>query len=165
MEWVLVSNQKSTLQEYHLMENETCKLVLKYNPLHRSARISCGNQHRLFFIESTGSITGKYIFKNEYGMEIGHMSQDKWFGKDGQVIIESTKYTYTIKHNPQVELTVYNGTSHQHLLSCGFSSNAFSAGILHSSQTSAIDYNCLLLSLCWYLFLPVAKEALVEYAA
>jgi hypothetical protein len=165
MKWVLVSNQGATLQEYHLMENETCKAVMKYNPLHRSVRISCGNQHRLFFIESTGSLTGKYIFKNEYGMEVGNMSHDKWFGKDGSLMIESTQYTYTIHNDPLAELTVYEGTSHQSLVHCGLHTESNGSVTSFSSPTAGINSNCLLLGLCWYLFLPVTKENRVEHAA
>lgn len=162
MKWVLISSYKSTLQEYHLMENDECKVVMKYNPLHHSARINCANQQRLFFIESTGSLTGKYIFKNEYGMEIGNMSQDKWFGKDGSVIIESKKYTYCIKNNPLAEFTIYESISQQPLVSCGLD---IDTGIPLSAYNTDINNKCLLLGLCWYLFLPAAKENLVEYAA
>lgn len=148
------------------MENEECKAVMKYNPLHRSARLSCGHLRRLFYIESTGSITGKYIFKNEYGMEIGNMTHDKWFGKDGSVTVESTKYAYTIQHIPKVELTVFNGTSQQQLLSCGFTTdNNPASGSLASSPTADIHINCLLLGLCWYLLIGVAKDNVVEHAA
>ncbi len=148
MKWILVSNHRSTLQEYHLIENEDCKVIMKYNPLHRSARISCGNRHRLFFIESTGSLTGKYIFKNEYGMEIGSMNQDKWFGKDGSVIIESIKYAYTISKDPSTQITVYEGISQNPLVSCESATEDQTTNISFSSQRSDINNNCLLLGLC-----------------
>ena len=96
-------------------------------------------------------------------MEVGNMNHDKWFGKDGWVMIETTKYAYAIKNNPQVELTVYNGISQQLLVNCGFTTNNIPGAI--SSPPSDIIKNSLLLGLCWYLFLPVAKQHAVEHAA
>ena len=165
MKWVLISNQKALVQEYHLIENDTSKVIVKYSPLHRSARISCGSKHRLFFIESTGVLTGKYVFKNEYGMEIGNMSYGKSLNRDGIVIIESKKYSYKIQNNPLAEITVFENESQQPVVSCGLTDDSNGTGISFSQHDNNINNSCLLLSLCWYLFLPVSKENVVEYAA
>ena len=89
MKWVLINNHKEPVQEYHLLESNQSKVILKYNSEQRSARISCANQQRLFFIQSTGALTGKYIFTNEYGMQIGHISIDKRNYSGGNETIES----------------------------------------------------------------------------
>ena len=93
------------------------------------------------------------------------MSNDKWFGKDGSIIIESKKYTYSIKNNPLAELTIYEGISQQPLVSCGLAIDTAVTGIALSAHNIDINNKCLLLGICWYLFLPAAKENLVEYAA
>ncbi len=99
-------------------------------------------------------------------MEVGSMGHDKWFGKDGTVIIESKKYSYNIQNNnPLAELTIYEGASQQPLVSCGLTADSNGTGISFSQHDNAIGNNCLLLGLCWYLFLPSAKENVVEYAA
>ncbi len=152
MKWISVSSQHSTIQEYQLIENGECKAIIKYNPLHRSARMSCGRQHRLFFIESAGSLSGKHIFKNEYGMEIGSSRQEKTFGKDGQVIIESTKYTYTIDTGDTTTFSVFNAAN-KCLVSCNYD----------EKNIAAITATFLLTGLCWYLLLPVTHQQL--YAA
>ena len=149
MNWVLVNNHKEPVQEYHLMENELCKVVLKYNPRQKSARISCANQHCLFFIQSAGALTGKYIFTNQYGMEIGNITHDKRHDNGGTVTIESKKYRYEISNNLSAELTIYSSHSQSPLVTCGLT---FS------------DNNSLILAHCWYLFLPVVKEDVLEYA-
>ena len=164
MKWVLTNNKKALLQEYHLLDEENTKAIVKYNPVHRSARISIGDKHRLFFIESAGSLTGKYIFKNEYGLEVGMMSNDRW-GKEGSITIESKKYIYKIQNNPLAELTIYDGVTHQALVSCGISTGINGTSLSLSQQTNNADSNYLLLGLCWFLFLPVAKENIIEYAA
>ena len=164
MKWVLTNNKKALLQEYHLLDEKNTKAIVKYNPVHRSARISIGDRHRLFFIESAGSLTGKYIFKNEYGLEVGMMSNDRW-GKEGSITIESKKYIYKIQNNPLAELTIYDGGTHKALVSCGVSTGINGTSLSLSQQTNNADSNYLLLGLCWFLFLPVAKENIVEYAA
>jgi hypothetical protein len=164
MKWVLISSKQSLLQEFHLVDNGTSKAVLKYNPVHHSARMSCEGCHRLFYIESTGSLTGKYIFKNEYDMETGHMNYDKWFGNKGAVCIESKRYNYTIENNPSTELVIYDGDSGLPLLNCDWTTPNSSAAALPQAN-SHTDNTYLLLGLCWYLSLPVARANRVEYAA
>lgn len=163
MKWVM-ANHKKTLQEYHLTEQDDTKAIVKYNPVQRSARITIGDKHRLFFIESAGSLTGKYIFKNEYGMEIGMMSNDRW-GKEGSVIIESKKYIYKIQNSPLAELAIYDNSTNKLLVSCGLATGINGTSLSLAQQTNNADSNYLLLGLCWFLFLPVAKESIVEYAA
>jgi hypothetical protein len=165
MKWILISNKNSLLLEYHLMENEKCEAIVKYNPVHRSARVSSGGKHTLYFIESAGSLSGKYIFKNQYGIEVGNMACDKWKATEGTVTIESKKYGYKIHNNPVAEIQIYENETHRHLVSCGLISNENGIAISLSQQNNNAGNNYLLLGLCWYLFLPMAKENLVEYAA
>lgn len=164
MKWVMTNNKKALLHEYHLTAQGDTKAIVKYNPAHRSARISVGDKHRLFFIESAGALTGKYIFKNEYGMEVGMMSNEKW-GKEGTISIETKKFIYKIDNSPLAELTIYDGITRQALVSCGMATGINGSSLSLSNQTNNADSNYLLLGLCWFLFLPVAKEHLVEYAA
>ena len=149
MKCVLINNHREPVQEYHLIENDLCRVVLKYNPQQKSARISCANQQRLFFIQTAGVLTGKYIFTNEYGMEIGNISHDKRHNNGGTVSIESKKYHYEISNNPSAELTIYDSNSQRLLVTC---------------ELGGSDNNSLILAHCWYLFLPVVKENIVEYA-
>jgi len=164
MKWEMNNNKKALLQEYHLTEQDSTKAVVKYNPAHRSARISIGDKHRLFFIESAGSLTGKYIFKNEYGLTVGMMSNDKW-GKEGTVTIEAKKFIYKISNHSLPELTIYDSTTNRALVSCGLATGINGTSLSLAQQTNNADSNYLLLGLCWFLFLPVAKETPVEYAA
>ena len=163
MKWLLVSNSSSALQEYHLIENDVCKVILKYNPLHHSARISCGKHHKLVFVETSGSLKLKTVFKNEYGLEIGSLLQDKWHNK-GIVAIDSKKYNYQLQKNPLAELIIFDDNPSKPLVSCGLKPDNGITEISLSHNTNGIDNSFLLLGLCWYLFLPLAKESVVEYA-
>lgn len=164
MKWVLVNSLKSTLQEYHLMDDENCRVVIKYNPRQHSARITCGIHQRLFFIETTGSLIQKTIFTNEYGLGIGSLTQDSVIGNKGMVIINEKKYHYTLNNNPLAELVIYDKNINDPLVSCGLQTSNSITSIALSNNTDSSDNSCLLLGLCWYLFLPVAKENVAAYA-
>jgi hypothetical protein len=86
-------------------------------------------------------------------------------GKEGSINIESKKYIYKVQNNPLAELTIYDAFTNQPLASCALTTNVKGASLSLSSQNNGADSNYLLLGLCWFLFLPVAKENVVEYAA
>lgn len=161
MKWVMINNKRNVLLEYRLTEGSEIKAVVKYNPIHISARITMGDKHRLFFIESTGSLTGKHIFKNEYGIEVGSMSNDKW-GSEGTVTIEEKKFIYKINNG---ELTVFDNYNRP-LASCGLATLINGTSLSFSSQNNTADSSYLLLGFCWFLFAPAVKEKnITEYAA
>ena len=146
------------------MDDENCRVVIKYNPRQHSARVTCGIHQRLFFIETTGSLIQKTIFTNEYGLEIGRLTQDSVVGNKGIVTINEKKYNYALKNNPLAELVIYDKNIADPLVSCGLESSNSITRIALSNNTESSDNSCLLLGLCWYLFLPVAKENVAAYA-
>lgn len=164
MKWVLTNSKKALLQEYHLTEQNDTKVIVKYNPAHSSARISVGNKHRLFFIENAGSLSGKYVFKNEYGITIGTMINDKW-GKEGTVSIESKKFQYKIAQESIAELHIYEPGSNKPIASCQLNTGINNSTLSLPHQTNNADSSYLLFGLCWFLFLPVTSEKIAEYAA
>ena len=159
MNWQIINRESFSLREYRLTDQGDCKVIIKYNPRHQSARISCGNQHRLFYFESAGSLSGKTIFKNEYGMEIGHLVHDKFHPKYGSLVIDAIKYQYSLQNNPAAEWVICENAFPNLLSSYGIGDNNLAASIL------AIDSNCCLLGFCYYLFLTTAKkETFLKYS-
>ena len=162
MHWEVINNDRSSLQEYRLIDNNDSKVVIKYNPLHHSARITSGNHHRLFFFESAGSLSGKTIFKNEYGMEVGSLVHDKYHPQEGALIINAKKYQYDLQVSATTRLVIYENASHQPIATCDIQIGQHNFQQLPHSQ--AIDNNCCLLGLCWYLSLGV-KDMEPEYSS
>lgn len=158
MHWEVINNGRSSLKEYRLIDHNDCKVVIKYNPLHQSARITAGTHHRLFFLESAGSLSGKTIFKNEYGMEAGYLVHDKYHPKDGSVVIDAKKYQYQLHTATVPQLVIYENGMQQPLANCEIHTTS-QYGV--SSGAEAIDHNCCLLGLCLYLSLPVRDNQLV----
>ena len=154
MNWDIIRNPQSSLQEYRLINNNDCKVILKYNPRHQSVRTTSGNNHGLFFLETTGSLSDKIIFKNEYGIEVGNLVYDKLRGKNGSALINQKKYHYEITDE---ELLIYTSDLTQVLTRCSLqSSPTFDSNIL-PVNFSHNDIRCMILGLCWFLVLPVTN--------
>jgi hypothetical protein len=157
MKCTLINHQKGAAQEYHLTEQDQPKVIAKFHPQQQSVRIICAGQRRLFFIQMAGILSDRYNITNEYGLQIGNISHDKKLGNSGSVYIESEKYFFEIKNGEETILTIYNNT-HQKIVSCSLN--------IADNEVSeyAVNENCLLLAICWYLFLPVVKESMAEFA-
>jgi hypothetical protein len=156
MNWEIISNQHSSLQEYRLVDENECKLSLKYNPRHQSVRVTSGPNHRLFFLESTGSLNDKSILKNEYGLEIGNLISDKPLNKNGSVMMDSRKYYYHISDD---NLLFYKSNPHQPLITCNIK---FADPLKFANKLSSLDIRCTVLGLCWYVILQVTNGSMPE---
>lgn len=157
MIWEKIANDHSTLQGYRLTDNNNNKLILKYNPLHHSTRITFGNSHRLFFMLSAGSLSGKTVFTNEYGLETGNLIFENQANKAGGLTIDGKIYHFRVDSN---KITIFEKNELQPLAVCELGSNTVSStGIL-----SKIDISCYVLGACWYLFLPFTKRVIIQYA-
>jgi hypothetical protein len=156
MKWILTSSKQATIREYQLMDENSSKVVAKINPLHKSVRISCDNQHRLFFVEQVSSFAGKYIYHNEYGMEVGCMTTDKLVKSDGIILLDERKYFYRQQNNPLPGLLIYERGKFQPLFDCSLQPNSPSADI--AGEVNEIDNKYLLLGLCWFANLKATKE-------
>ncbi|MEN9570164.1 MAG: hypothetical protein RL172_1395 [Bacteroidota bacterium] len=152
MKWISVNNQRHAIQEYQLMQDGQPRVTVKFNALRQSARVICKNQQRLFFIESAGALSGRYIFKNEYGIEIGQLTNNKANGYDGEVIINQKKYCF--KQDTGGSLAIFDNGGLKPLVTC-LSQPA-------SYRAVSADNKSLLLGLCWYLLLPAVNEKVMH---
>jgi len=159
MNWEIIRNPQHSLQEYRLINNKECKVILKYNPRHQSVRTTSGNNHRLFFLETTGSLSDKIIFKNEYGIEVGNLVYDKLRGKNGSVVIDQKKYHYKITEQ---ELLIYTSDFTQVLTRCSLQSSPMLGPNISTVNFSHNDIRCMILGLSWFLALPVTN-IITEY--
>ncbi len=157
MKWIPINTRREGIHEYHLVEDEQLTMILKFNPQMHSVRISSAGNQRLFFLENAGALTGKYLLKNEYGMQIGQLSSDKWNAGEGSINIDAKRYTYRINAGAETLLTIYDGNNSDSLLNCTLSFDSvdcFSEGKLLNA-----DICSLLLGLCWFLAAPaVVRE-------
>lgn len=152
MHWVLINQLTAAIQELHLENQEGLQLTVKYNPLHRSVRVSSQQQHRLFFIESAGSLSGKLRFLNEYGFNSGEATYDRGVSQQGYLILDGKRYNYDLSlHNDQPGCVIRNASGREILATCQIPYSLDRA-------EQGFDWPSLIFSVCWYLNLPASHK-------
>lgn len=157
MRWEKVSVNTEN-EVYHLIKNEQKILTLHFHPFSQSARVETGTEQRVFQIRREGFLRNKTVLRSEYGIKIGELGQDN--GKPF-ISINDERYYYDIANTPLAELRIFKSQPDQPLVTCGLKTDNGNPEVQFrrdKNQLSGITHSGLLMALCWYMFLPVAKE-------
>lgn len=171
MRWETV-NSTNNHEIYYLYKNDKKILTLSINPFSNSARVECEKQKRVFLIRKEGFRRNKTVLRNEYGMKIGELGQEN---KVNFIDVNDERFFYSIENNPQAELVLYKETKEKPFVTCGLSTKKVSNIDPIGMENAAVKFSKdkilsdtahpgLLMALCWYMFLPVAKENVAEFA-
>ncbi|MBC7874268.1 MAG: hypothetical protein H7Y01_09750 [Ferruginibacter sp.] len=163
MRWESVASSSNN-EIYHLFKEDKKILTLILNPFSNSARVECEKQKRVFLIRKEGFRRNKIVLRNEYGIKIGELGQEN---KESFIDVNEERFFYTTHNNPLAELVLYKESKDKPFVSCGLSTKEGSATVhfKKEKQLSDTSHPGLLMALCWYMFLPVTKENVVELAA
>jgi len=163
MRW---ESDKSTTEHeiYHLFEGKKKLLTLIYNPFSNAARIECEQEKRVFLIRLEGFRKNKTVIRNEYGMKMGE------FGKENGesfIMINDERFNYSLQNNPLAEILLYRDSPENPLVSCGIEGQNGKSSIRFQDHPLLPEgpHPGLLMALSWYMFLPIAKENVAEYAS
>ncbi len=157
MEWIAIRNQSQPVMEYHLMENNSCKAILKYNTQQRVARLHIGDNYGVFFIEKRKAFQNKNIIRNEYGVAVGKLSVDKSQAHPESIELDGEKYYYTFRNDPFAELVLYKNDAIAPVARCGLKMGADHTQVVFAKNNYE-EHLPILLGLCWYLLLSVEVE-------
>lgn len=162
MKWTVVS--KSAKQEiYQLMQKDKILLTLEFHPFTNTARIETTDEKRVFQIRKEGFLRNKTVLRNEYGIKIGHLGHEKANLNEGHIELNDEKFSYTINNSLSSELCIYRENKEEPFVVCGLKADNGKASIqLHEKDKLSHSEHFLLMSLCWYMFLPVAEEKPLE---
>jgi hypothetical protein len=162
MRWEIASTDAKQ-EVYHLFKNDKKILTLVIDPFSHTARVECENEKRVFQIRKEGFLRNKVTLRNEYGIKIGELGHEN---KQNFIDVNDERFYYDIHNNPLAELVLYKGSKEKPFVTCGLSNKEGSAEInfKKDKSLSSASHPGLLMALCWYMFLPVAKENVVEYA-
>jgi len=149
---------KQGFDTHELWNDEQRLLTLHYNQFAQTAKVECENSRRIFKIDKEGFLRNKTILKNEYGVKIGELGTENWFSHEGFIDLNGERFNYTIQNNPSSQLVIYKSSKKSPLLVCGLTPNNGNISINFQQGKEADKYACLLIALCWFLFMPVAKE-------
>jgi hypothetical protein len=158
------ANPASNHEVYHLFKDDKKILTLSINPFSNSARVECEKQKRVFLIRKEGFRRNKTVLRNEYGIKIGELGQDN---KENFIDVNDERFYYTIRNNPLTELVLYKESKDKPFVTCGIGIKEGDPAVKFTkdNKLSETTNPCLLMALCWYMFLPVAKETTVEFAS
>ncbi len=164
LQWTIAESTNG-LAVYELWNEDRKLVTLSLNLFSLTAKVECADSRRIFKIEKEGFLQTKTIIKNEYGIKIGQLNLAPWFSNEGFIDLNEERFYYTSQNNPLAELIIYKSSKKKPLVVCGLKSNEHKTAI-HFEKNKEIEKNsCLLMALCWFLFMPVAKENVLEYAA
>jgi hypothetical protein len=163
MRWE-TANSNSNNEVYHLYKDDKKILTLALNPFSNSARVECEKQKRVFLIRKEGFRRHKTVLRSEYGIKIGELGNEN---KENFIDVNEERFYYTIQNNPLAELVLYKESKDKPFVTCGLSTKEGDPAIMFSKDKTLSDttHPGLLMALCWYMFLPVAKENVVEFAS
>jgi len=146
MHWNSVSSPTAAIREYRLEKDGHTQVVLRYNPAQNSIRVRAGGFHRLFYLHSAGSLSGRSIFKNEYGIETGQLQWDKWSSSQAVLLLGEQQYRCRLNNDQSNELEVID--PEQRL------AGHCSLRNLHDRKPLPFtEHPFLLAGFCWYLSL------------
>ena len=164
MKWEMASDTASQ-QIYELWHKEKKLLTVDFHPFTNSARIEYEAEKRVFMVRKEGFLRNKTVLRNEYGVRIGQLGTEKSNSVEGSIILNDEKFYYTIQNNEVPEVIIYRDTPDKPFVVCGLRSDNGSTSIKYGKEGPLNPTeHFLLMALCWYMFLPVAKEASLEYA-
>jgi hypothetical protein len=149
---------------YHLHKGDKKLLTLTFNPFSNSARVDCDSEKRIFLIRKEGFRRNKTVLRTEYGFKIGELGSEN---NKNFITVNEERFYYTIHNNPLAELILYKESKENPFVVCGLSTEKGNTAV-HFSKDSTLanaPHPGLLMALCWYMFLPVTKENVVEFAA
>ena len=165
MRWTVTS--KSAKQEIFELWHEDKKLMtLEYHPFTNSARIESADEKRVFLIRKEGFLRNKTVLRDEYGMRVGELSYEKFHSNEGTIELLDEKFSYRIENNPVTAFRIFRDDNKDTpFVKCGLKADKGNTSLEFEKENElSQSQHFLLMSLCWYMFLPVAKENMLEYA-
>lgn len=160
MRWEAVMNNSSN-EVYHLWNKDRKVLTLTLHPFSNTARVECDDEKRVFLIRKEGFRRHKTVVRNEYGIKVGELGTED---KQNFIDINDERFYYTVRNNPLAELVIYKEFPDKPFVICELNVENGNPSFRFSKDKELISHPSLLMALCWYMFLPVDKENIVEYA-
>jgi hypothetical protein len=149
MKWVFVKNDTSK-ESFELWDGDKKLADIVFSSKSRIARFASNLSKRLFFFEKRGIFSPKAFIRNEYGIKMGNVTEERP-GK-GHVEIDGRKYYFIYNENNSGDLNLYDETTQKSLLTCSF--NTLTNGFSKTKSLLDSKFPSLLMVLCWYVFQP-----------
>ena len=156
------SHSTSSNEIYHLWHNDKKLLTLTLHPFSNSARVECAEEKRVFLIRREGFFRNKTVILNEYGVKVGELGFDN---ENRFIDVNNERFYYRIENKPISQMLLYTESKDNPVVTCGLNVMDGNTSLRFEKDKSLISQSSLLMALCWYLFLPLTKENMAEFAA
>lgn len=158
MRWETIStNSRNEVYELRLQDQKLLTLTL--HPFSHTGRIESENEKRVFLIRKEGFLRNKTVLRNEYGIKIGELGLEN---KENFIEVFDQRFYYSIDQGPSPHLVLYKKTADHPSLICELNIKGGNASV-HLDKAGKLDSHPeLLVAMCWYMFLPVARKNLLE---
>ena len=145
MEWMSINTGDPDKRTYHLVEDGRTQLVLKYNMLQQSIRLSGHDRHQVYYMESVNRWNTRMLFRNVYGVEVGRCSYSNRQGH-GRIAIEPVSLQFALVEKARSSVILYKHDRNKPFMVCDMPE-------VHKQQPVQLDNLeriCMLLGLGWY---------------
>jgi hypothetical protein len=155
MKWINVNNNSST-ENFELWQEDKKLAVVSFSSLTRIVRFISNFGKRLFFFEKHGLLAHRIIIKNEYGIKMGKVEEEKPGSQKGFLELDGNKYYYIFNRDNSGELEVYDEAMEHSLLHCSF--KTILNGFAKTKSLLDTKFPSLLMLVCWYALKPQHAE-------
>ena len=149
---------------YILRRDHTDLVTLELNLFSQTAKVSSADSRRTFKIDKEGFLKTRTILKNEYGVKIGQLGLETWYSHEGFIELNGEKFHYAHGNNDNKELLIYKTSRSKPLFICSLNIEGTASVSLQKNKEVVDTQSWLLMSICWFLFLPVARTFLPAQA-
>jgi len=143
MEWISINTIDPEMKKYHLLQDDGVQVVLKYNLLQQSIRMSWNGKKQVFFIESGNAWNNRMLVRNAYGIEVGSFLFNNR-SRNGRILMEGTVWKIALSGS---EASLYAPGKQQPVLVCRLPEGNQQQPV----QVDNLERASLLLGLCCYI--------------
>jgi hypothetical protein len=164
MKWEITA--VSAQQEVYELTDEDKKLMrLEFHPSTASARVAHGKEKRVFMIRKEGFRRSRTVFRNEYGVRLGHLKYDRAGHHSGMIELGERNFFYRVEKDPLTQLLMFEETNKEEaILACSLEAiEGKGTGFFSKPNELSASRHFLLLALGLYILNPVeAREQRVD---
>ena len=149
---------------YHLYKDDRKILTLSIHPFSNSARVEIDEEKRVILIRKEGFRRKRIVLRNEYGIKIGELGHDN---KQDFIDMNNDRFYYYIQQDPCASIVLYKESLAKPLVACRLNTNNGKTSLAFGKEKNLqnLTQTSILTAMCWWLFLPVAKENFQEINA
>jgi|GEM_PF-2648756 hypothetical protein len=148
MKWVVNGQDSDKDSAFILNTASGDQLKIQYSDEGQSVRIYCPRKiNRKYIQEKYGWLKNRFLFRNEYGVEIGKLVLGMWNKERGSLELYQNRFFYHIqKLGSKIGLVILDNNKSK-ICETEFPRETLKQKILNTPE----ELSGLLLSICWFI--------------